>query len=47
MSDIETAKNANIRSCGVLYIKKPEIMLEAKPDMVINKLTELIAICGE
>ena len=47
MSDIATAKNANIRSCGVLYIKKPEIMLEAKPDMVINKLTELIAICGE
>ena len=46
-SDIEAAKNAGIRSCGVLYIKDPSIMLDAKPDMVINKLTELIGICGE
>ena len=47
MSDMEAAKNAGIKSCGVLYIKHPEEMLEAKPDMVINKLTELIGICGE
>lgn len=46
-SDIEAAKNAGIRSCGVLYIKDPSVMLECKPDMVINKLTELISICGE
>lgn len=47
LSDMEAARNAGIKSCGVLYIKHPEIMLEAKPDMVINKLTELIGICGE
>ena len=47
MSDMEAARNAGIRSCGVLYVKHPEIMLDAKPDMVINKLTELIGICGE
>ena len=46
-ADIEAAKNAGIRSCGVLYIKHPEIMLEASPDFVINKLTELMNICGE
>ena len=46
-SDIEAAKNAGIRACGVLYIKDPSVMLECKPDIVINKLTELIAVCGE
>lgn len=46
-SDIEAAKNAGIRACGVLYIKDPSVMLECKPDIVINKLTELISVCGE
>lgn len=47
LSDMQAAKNAGIRSCGVLYIKDPSIMLEANPDMVINKLSELVTICGE
>ena len=46
-SDIDTAKNANVKSCGVLYIKHPEIMLEAKPDYVISNLNELLKILGE
>ena len=46
-ADIEAAKAAGIRSCGVLYIKHPEIMLDAAPDFVINKLSELLNICGE
>ena len=46
-ADIDAAKAAGIRSCGVLYIKHPEVMLDAKPTFVINKLTELINICGE
>lgn len=45
--DIDAAKAAGIRACGVLYIKHPEVMLEANPDFVINKLTELMNICGE
>ena len=32
---------------GVLYINHPEIMLDAKPDFVINKFPELLRICGE
>ena len=46
-SDIETAKNAKVKSCGVLYIKHPEIMLDAKPDYVISDLYELLKILGE
>ena len=47
LNDILAAKNANVKSCGVLYINHPEIMLEAKPDHVINKFSELLRICGE
>ena len=47
LNDIMAAKAANVKSCGVLYINHPEIMLEAKPDFVINKLSELLRICGE
>lgn len=47
LNDIKAAHNANIKACGVLYIKDPSIMLEAKPDYVINKLTEIINIVGE
>ncbi len=47
LSDIQAAKAANVKSCGVLYINHPEIMLDAKPDFVINKLPELLRICGE
>ena len=47
LNDILAAKAANVISCGVLYINHPEIMLEAKPDFVINKFSELLRICGE
>ena len=47
LNDIKAAKAANVKSCGVLYINHPEIMLEAKPDHVINKFSELLRICGE
>ena len=45
--DIQAAKAAGVKSCGVLYINHPEIMLDAKPDYVINKFSELLRICGE
>ena len=47
MSDIQAAKNANMTSVGCIYIKHPEIMLEAKPDHVIANLGELLKILGE
>ena len=46
-SDIDTAKNAHVKSVGCLYIKHPEIMLDAKPDYVISNLLELLKVLGE
>ncbi len=45
-NDILAGKNANVKTCGVLYIKNPSIMLEVSPDYVINKLSEIEVICG-
>ena len=46
-NDIAAAKAANVKAIGVLYIKNPEIMLEAKPDDVVSDLNEILKICGE
>ena len=45
--DITAAKAAKVKSCGVLYIKNPEIMLECKPDYVVDNLYEVLKIVGE
>ena len=45
-NDIIAGKNASVKTCGVLYIKDPSIMLEVDPDYVINKLSEIEVICG-
>ena len=47
LMDIETARNASVKSVGCLYIDHPEIMLEAKPDYVISNLSEILKILGE
>ena len=47
LNDMLAAKNANVKAIGCLYISHPEIMLEAKPDYVIENLNELLDICGE
>ena len=47
LNDMIAAQKANVKSIGCLYIKHPEIMLDAKPDYVINKLADLIKICVE
>ena len=36
--DIETARNAGVRSCGVSYGFQPEAMMEASPDVVVDDL---------
>ena len=46
INDMTAAHSANVEACGVLYISHPEIMLDAKPEYVINKLSELINIVG-
>ena len=46
-NDITAAKAAKVKSCGVLYIKNPEIMLECKPDYVVDNLSEVLKIVGE
>lgn len=47
LNDIIAAKAAGIKSVGVLYIDDPSIYLNNEPDYVINKITELISLCGE
>lgn len=47
LNDIIAGKNANVKTIGCLYIKNPEVMLEAKPDYVIEKLTDILKICVE
>ncbi len=47
LNDILAAKNAKMKAVGCLYIKHPEIMLEAKPDYVISNLNELLKVLGE
>ncbi len=45
--DMDAARNANVKSAGCLYISHPEIMLDAKPDYVINDLPDLLKVLGE
>lgn len=45
--DIECAIAAGVTAVGVLYIKHPEIMLEAKPDYVVKDLSEIVKIFGD
>jgi len=47
MNDILAGKNAKIGTVGCLYISNPDIMLEAKPDYVIDKLNDILRICME
>lgn len=46
-NDIVAAKAAGAYAVGVLYIKHPEVMLEAKPDDVISKISDLVKMLGE
>lgn len=47
LNDILAGKAAGVKTIGCLYIKHPEIMLEANPDYVIQKLTDILKICME
>jgi phosphoglycolate phosphatase len=40
--DIRTARNANIRACGVTYGFQPEGFVEDPPDIVVDDLNQLV-----
>jgi phosphoglycolate phosphatase-like HAD superfamily hydrolase len=39
--DVRTARNANIRACGVTYGFQPETFAGEPPDFVVDDLGEL------
>lgn len=39
--DVRTARNANIRACGVSYGFQPEAFVEDPPDLVVDDMNEL------
>lgn len=41
--DIQTAHNAGVSSCGVLYGFQPESFLEFPPDLVVDRLEDFVA----
>lgn len=47
LNDMAAAKAAGVQTIGCLYIKNPEIMLEANPDFVIEKLNDILKIVVE
>lgn len=47
LNDMAAAKAAGVQTIGCLYIKNPEIMLDAKPDFVIEKLNDILKIVVE
>jgi phosphoglycolate phosphatase len=39
--DILTARNAQVRACGVTYGFQPETLAEAKPDLLVDRMEDL------
>jgi phosphoglycolate phosphatase len=40
--DIQTARNAKVRSCGVSYGFQPESFVEYPPDLIVDDMAELV-----
>lgn len=40
--DVNTAINAGVRSCGVTYGFQPETLLEPKPDLLVDRMEQLV-----
>ncbi len=42
--DIQTARNADVRACGVMWGFKPELFAQHPPDLVVAKADELVRL---
>jgi phosphoglycolate phosphatase len=42
--DVQTARNAGVRSCGVTYGLQPETFQEHPPDVLIDRMEELVEL---
>jgi len=42
--DVQTARNAGVRSCGVTYGLQPETFQEHPPDLLIDRMEELVEL---
>lgn len=42
--DVQTARNAGIKACGVTYGFQPETFADDPPDLLVNTLAELVEI---
>jgi phosphoglycolate phosphatase len=44
--DVQTARNARVRSCGVSWGFQPEAFNESPPDVIVNRPEELMAVAS-
>lgn len=42
--DVKTARNANIKCCGVTYGFQPETLVEEPPDMLVDRMEDLVDV---
>ena len=47
VNDILAGKNANVKTCGCLYVSDPDKIIDANPDFTILKLDDILRICVE
>jgi phosphoglycolate phosphatase-like HAD superfamily hydrolase len=40
--DVQTARNAKVRACGVSYGFQPETFVEHPPDFIVDDMAELV-----
>ena len=40
--DVNTAINAGVMSCGVTYGFQPETLADPKPDLLVDRMEELV-----
>jgi phosphoglycolate phosphatase len=45
--DVQTARNAGVRACGVRWGFQPETFVASPPDFLIDDMRELVAVVGK
>jgi phosphoglycolate phosphatase len=40
--DMQTARNARVKSCGVTYGFQPETLAECPPDLLVDRMEEFV-----